>query len=704
MAKSPDIAKGENEKPAAGWFGGVNSNKLPWILPDTEYVWSENTVNRGGVIQTRPGVKTSLTIPGNNPQGCILFKINNPNYTGLPDQYVMVLAIDGNIYAVPYPWITPTNLDFSQWLVPNLSFAPDAAQIIFCIAKQSATLSTSGDIVIVPTYNVLMIQDGTNPCGYYDGVNSGQLTEDAPALQTPIGTWMAWSGDRLWVARGATVLAGDIGNPLSFTERLNTSEGLAGDFHYDDDITALTNSQGQSNQSALIVFTSKTTNSIQSQITDRTLWKTTTNFQQVIYPSLGCIAGKSIANLNGLLYWYASGGLVSSDSAARYYLTSEIHYKDNKMARCKQNLAPDLGLICTASFENYLLVSVPYGDTYNANTMVMDSQILEIDGQSTPFNSWQGVWTGFRPVDWTSDFLQNQYRIFFLSFDYQSSNGSFIHLWEAFQPQRYDQYEYTDSNNVLQLAQNPIYCSWETKQYGDLMDLKKFIYAEMDAVELGGVVNVKINYAGQHGTFNQLQLTQICAQIDLSGVTDPTATLLYNRLGQLRKQYRRFITNSAPDIDPRAQYVVETYTSPNIDKVFSLYVQWCGQMAIEAIRVFADPYAETSQGVQTPVNPENEVNMVSVPGVPFTFAQPVTQATAQTPQTASGTVGTIGYIPNVQAFLNAFSQRYLTVFYSAIPVTWTDLPATAITNLPCCRDSFSPPLQAPIIIEGVAIP
>jgi hypothetical protein len=704
MAKSPDVSKGQFEKASAGWFGGANTNRLPWLIPDTEYVWGENIVNRGGVIQTRPGVKTSLTVPGQNPQGCVLFKINNPDYTGTMNQEVMVLAIDGLIYAVPYPWITPNNLNYAPYLLSGLSFEPDANQIIFCIAKQSATLSTSGDIVIVPTYNVLMIQDGISPAGYYDGVNNGQLNEDSPALQTPRGTWMAFSGDRLWVARGSTLLAGDIGNPLSFTERLNTGQGLAGDFQYDDDITALANSQGQSNQSALIVWTTRTTNSIQSQITDRSLWASTTTFQQVIYPSLGCIAGKSITNNNGLLYWYSAAGLVNSDSAARYYLTSEIHYQDTKMARCKQNLAPDLYGVCTASFENYLMVSVPFGDTLNANTMVLDAQIEDISGIATPIYSWQGVWTGFRPVEWTADYLQNQYRIFFLSLDYQSSNGSFIHLWEAFLPERYDSYEYTDTNNVLQLAQNPIYCSWESKQWGDLMDLKKFQYAEVDATEIGGVVNFKMSYAGQKGSFKQLLLTQINAQIDTTGVTNTQAILLYQRLGTLRKQYRRLVGEDAPENLPRTQYEIESNITENIDKAFSLYLQWCGQMAIQAVRIFANSWAENSRGVPTPAAPESTVNMLSVPGVPFQFDQTVIQSTAQNPQTASGTVGTIGFEPNVQAFLSAFSQRYLTVFYSSIPVSWQDLPATAITNLPCCRDSFTPPSRPPILIEGVEIP
>ena len=684
-------------KAGAGWFAGANSNRLPWLLPDSQFTWGENIATRGGIAQTRPGYKVSLTLPEGNPQGLCLFTINNPNYTGTFEQVMLIAAISGVIYAIPYPWQTPVGLDYSQYIIPGLNFSPDANQIVFCIAKQSAALE-SGTISIVPTQNVLMIQDGLSQAGYYDGVNSGQLNENSPALQTPRGLWMAWSGDRLWVARGSTVIAGDIGNPLSFTERLNTGEGLAGDFQYPFDITALADSQGQSNQSALIIWTNQSTNSIQSQITDRSTWSSTPTFQQVIYPSLGCIAGKSITNSNGLLWWYSPNGLVSSDSAARYYLTSQIKYADVKMARCKQNLNPDLTQICGSSFENYLLMSVPFGDTLNANTMVMDaSELDELEQQA--IHSWQVVWTGTRPVEWASGFIQDQFRIFFLSRDYQNPNGSYNHVWEAFTPYRYDLYEYTDANNTIQLAPYPIYCSLESKQYGDTMDWKTFQYAEIDLAEVGGTVSFKVGYSGQIGSYNTILQTTLQAQTDETQLTDPTAITLYNHVGQyFRKQFRRLITTQAPDTFSRLNYQVESIVNPNIDKAFGLLIQWCGQAAIQCFRIFMNPYAE--YGVGQPTQAEDTTNIVLQTGTSFIFdTPPVIPTTAPTVQP-----GTNGFVPNTFAFLNAFTQRYQPVFYSSIPVSWQDLPQTDTVNLPCCRSSFSPPTEQPILIEGVYIP
>lgn len=50
-------------------------------------------------------------------------------------------------------------------------------------------------------------------------------------------------------------------------------------------------------------------------------------------------------------------------------------------------------------------------------------------------------------------------------------------------------------------------------------------------------------------------------------------------------------------------------------------------------------------------------------------------------------------------FVSPITPRYREPFYSSIPVTWQD-QEFCITCLPCARDTFTPPTQPPIVIDG----
>src|SRR5580658_7425025 len=49
-------------KDVSGFIKGVNSFLDPIEIDDQEVVWAENSVNRGGMWQTRPGFKTQLAL------------------------------------------------------------------------------------------------------------------------------------------------------------------------------------------------------------------------------------------------------------------------------------------------------------------------------------------------------------------------------------------------------------------------------------------------------------------------------------------------------------------------------------------------------------------------------------------------------------------------------------------------------------------
>lgn len=590
--KSPNILDNNRQfvKTATGWLGGVNSVRLPWVLPDAQYRWGVNVVNRGGIPQTRPGFNCLLTLPPGNLQGVHFFRVNQNLVT--PLDYI-VFAVNGLVYAMQFPLVQPD--DWSKFQLPNIKFSATAKNIYWCDAQQSATESANGELQIIPTFSILIMQDGVSQPASWDGTIAQQIPTQLNGIPTlPVGTWMAFSGNRLWVASSNQLAASDLGNPLQFNDTfIGTARGT---FQFFQEITGLVNAIGINRESVLYVFTQDNTSALQSGISDRTTWASTIDFEVILFPSIGCISGRSIVNHVGLLWWYSYQGLVSSDSAAAAYLTSQVKVKDVEMAQSKRNFAPDLSGICAASFESYLLMSVPSGDFLNAHTMALDYSVAnELNGDlANP--AWQSVWTGIRPVEWTTGTVNGVHRIFTASIDYASLPGetSFNHLWEGFQSNREDTYTITNVDNAQVQVSNPIYCSFESKQYGDTMDLKKFDYAEIDLIELAGNVNLVVSYAGTKGPYNEILRKSMNAQIDATNTTNQTVIELFNAVGKFRPQGRRLTTKTAVLNSNCAGF--ESEYDNTIDKAFSLYFQWCGRLGIEAFRIFTKVKDEPDNG------------------------------------------------------------------------------------------------------------
>jgi hypothetical protein len=351
---------------------------------------------------------------------------------------------------------------------------------------------------------------------------------------------------------------------------------------------------GQNNDTKLYVFTDRSTYSIQSGVLDRTQWTSIQNFVTTLYPNIGCIAGNSVAFQAGMMWWYSQGGLISADVAASAYLSSQVLYKDVEMARAKRYMASDYTNICAASFENYLMYSIPYLETLNSATMVLDyAPASEWNQSRSP--AWAGVWTGTRPIMWSSGVINGTPRIFQFSVDYAATNdGSFNHVWECFMPERYDTYLSMNPDGTTTEFYNRIYSSIETALLGDKMDKKQFIYAELDACQIGGTVDVNVSFRGSRGTYNSILKKRLLAVTNqYQYATTPQSTEI-EALGNLRTQYRRLITESA---SRNANFVsCESTDTLDVDKAFSLLIEWCGEMGVEAVRMFLDPWSDKSYG------------------------------------------------------------------------------------------------------------
>lgn len=610
--KSPNIAAGRLEKTTAGWVRGANSVRNPWGLPEDQYKWGVNITNRGGVVQTRPGFAMKLSLPPGNFQGGIVFNANKQFsssetitlsngervqrkaqiYTPegksieLTELSYLVFCVDGKVYYAPFPLQQPKS--WSDYQLSNINLDPTVDKVNFTVATQSAAVSAGNNSTITPAHRLIIVQDGVSSPGYWDGSDTTGMV----STSMPVGYWMAYSGNRLWVANGNIISASDLANPLGWDERESGSG--RGDFSVARPVTALVDYVGQNNDTRLYVFTDRATYSLASGVLDREQWASTPNFQNTLFPTIGCVAGKSIAFQAGQMWWYSQGGLISVDVAASSYLSSQVLYKDVEMAKARRLMAADYTGICSVAFENYLLCSIPYLEALNSATMVLDyAAASEWNQAKTP--AWSGVWTGIRPVEWTTGLIDNQPTCFAFSVDYASTNdGSYNHVWQAFMPNRYDTYLQINQDSTTETLINRIYCQFETALLGDQMDLKQLAFGELDCTQIAGTVDVKVSFRGLRGQYQKILSTRLLALTEQYQFKTSKFVDEIENLGVLQTQYRRLITENV-NRTPKSESC-ESKNTLDVDRAFSFLVEWCGAFGIDAIRMYQDPFSTSSVG------------------------------------------------------------------------------------------------------------
>lgn len=586
--QSPDVQQniyGPRDQQGSVYFiGGCHSGMLPIALGLEQYVWGINVANRGGILQTRPGYQAMLNLPAGNLQGFTSFRPTDSLKTYL------VVAVDGLLY-----YSLPTYGTYAQ--VPGLNFKADAPFIYFCETVKAIEQNPDGSLVEIDPIKILMIQDGMKTRAAYWTGSTGRHLDPSPGVdETPLGSWMEWIGDRLWVAQGSQLLVSDLADPLRFTEIDYLAEGLP--LQLPNECTGLKASE---DQKILLAFTHDSTTVFQASIRDRPKWKETDDFQKLLFPNIGCVAGRSIVNQYGLLWWYSAGGLVNLNTAYQTYRNATITYIDHEMARSKGNLSPMMFPIAGGSFENYMLMSVPSGDSvYNQHTWAMDQAVVGSGSEVTP-SVWNGIWTGTRPVQWTTNSFEDRSRCFFISKDLESHAGTTNRLWEAF----VDRVDGPD---------NPIDCWVETRMHtmgnANRMKLK---FAELYFTEIKGNVDFKIYWRGSRGTWKLFAHKEVVSTQGpfWSNYFGPIQDGKYIR--DTKKQSRYIITDSILDSAKAAQNTgtVEEKTSDNIDRGFSLLINWKGQAALSGYRLIADSYSDADKGdPATQTNEENKERVV----------------------------------------------------------------------------------------------
>ena len=535
-----------------------------WSVPDQlradQYVFGLNIINRGGILRTRPGFDTLFCLPEGNPQGLTVFT----PATGVPH---IVAAVSGKVYVSEPPFTSYREL-------PNILFNPAARFVTWASCLKSTRYLPNGELDFEPTpRKVLVMQDGVGRAAFWDGGESRHLNPTMSEVgtmpgmdETPIGLWMVWSNNRLWVSRGNRIFASDLGNPLKFVDRRYLNE--APSFYLPDDCTGMARAPLDA---GIYVFTKSGCDFIESSIQDRTQWLQVSNMQREAFP-VGCVAGKSIVTNLGLIRWFSAQGWTSINEAQRTNIDSEMPLADNEMAYSKAHLSPDLEPICAASFGSFELVSVPFADRYNTHTWVRDRD-PRVDQKR-----WASVWTGCRPVEWAMDQVNGFDRIFFLSADVDGQNR----VWEAFRSSCKD-------NGC------PITCSvqFRMESFG-IDERQRYSHAELDLAGCLGDVSIMAAVGAWQGAFDRIMTKEIAAsegrvrydQEYGSGGGLP-------QFGSNRSQVRTVRTQSWATPSECNECGIEDNRPQNQDRGFQLFVAWSGRAGIVGLRQF------------TTIDPEN---------------------------------------------------------------------------------------------------
>lgn len=553
------------------FLSGMDSLSEPGSLGPDYFSRSMNTVNRGGVVQCRPGYRCRFTAASGNFQGAAVFRPKQGNV-------VLLYVVAGVLYVSQYP--------FREVSVESgASFSEQARQLFFQQAEQSLQYNDDGSLTLITPRNVMVIQDGAlSAPAVYDGT-SAQTYRGAGSI--PLGGVMAWSGDRLWVARGANLFASDIANPFSFREPDYFATVSA--FTLPGEITALAEVPN-SNIAQLLVFTSSTTSLIQSGVRNRETWNSTPNFQRVLFPAVGCLSDRSITSHLGLLWWYSNFGLTSLDSAGVTQVSSVLPYRDNEMADSKSRLSPDLTGVAMAFFENYLLVSVPYCDKYNRHTWVLDNAPIQL-AEKKSGAAWNSFWTGTRPLQWVYGNFAGSEEIFHFSKDYDGETR----LWESFTPDRLD-----DGCEITW------YLESRGVDAGLPLQLKTFRYADVFLQELEGDVDIAVFWAGaSRGRYKRILTKRIKAS--RGSIRTGSALRYDSTLFAMKKQTRTIRTQDARDLagaETLTSTDVESALAEFIDESFQILIVGSGPGAVQGLRYFFEP----PQGQRGSVSPNKEVS------------------------------------------------------------------------------------------------
>lgn len=643
---SVSLQGGNYNGQAVGWPLGVDSFSHPLFVDPRQLRWLENAVTQGAFMQVRPGYRTASTFdttalgsaartwwlnsdaPVVHPQMLVRFRPSSGSEQ-------LVFAISGSVFFCP---VNPDGSLGGITQIPAFQFNPNADVLVGCRCVQTATIVGGIYKNNIAPRNLLIIQDGVNRAGIWDGSIASRANPEKKITvidgntlfpeawnQTRTGLWMAWSGNRLWVFDGPNGYASDLNDPTHFTEELSLQSFPK--FVFPEDVTgAIDRGTSGTARSQVVVFTHNTTWTLWSGIQNRlpsqfgSGWAYTDDFQTKIFDAVGCVAGKSVIVHRGLLYWKSQGGIVLFDSAQTVNSSQNLPPIDSEMAYSKTTVAPSpegVDITCAGLFDNYVFWSVPTGRVTNgrrycAQTQVLDRQttVVRSSGVQGPFNGgttgWQGVWTGIRPVEWASVKIGGFDRVYGLSLD---ATGV-VRIWEAFQSNRAD-----NGQRIPWL--------FETRTHpaqAKIFDYAEFTHFRLLMDQIGGNVDLLGYWRGLKGTYHELLNTRLTATPGTLFLPLPEFTPMTNNTPtqSLALQGRTVISPNHRGPTTCGSQNVESLWDDAKDHAFSIAVRVTGRAAVSAYLIGVNTVRDDNEGTAQQASGVNETgfNMVPEDGCP----------------------------------------------------------------------------------------
>ena len=399
---------------------GVDSNRNPLLLPPNMAAWAINGSFRTGFISPRPGYRpVAVTWSSETAQEAFEDgKFQGAGRFILKDKTFLVASVSGRLFA--------------------FDLADNSANA-FEITGADTNNPNEDYAYFAQADKYLVIQDGKSAAWIWDGVALRRA--DRTKKEVPTGTWMAYGNGRLWLAQGSQYIGGDLVNSdedlgaataLRFEENTVIAEG--GGFPVPSQITGFAFMPRQDTVAAvgsLLVFTADSIFEFDAPV-DRTVWKSLQYpIQRYALLAFGTECGRSLAGVNGDIFFRASDGIRSFFWARRDF---DTWGNTPVSAEIQRAMAGDsealLGAVSAVNFDNRLLTCgtpqwTARGIVHRTLTSLDFDRISGISEPKQP-PAWDGAWTG---LDWFQ-VISTRVSGTTRCFGFVLSSDGAIRLWE----------------------------------------------------------------------------------------------------------------------------------------------------------------------------------------------------------------------------------------------------------------------------------
>lgn len=535
------------------WLGGANTSLEPEALPAQpypQYAWGINVDNSRGQVSTRDGNTQLLELPGGKPQMLAHFRTTG-NFTDYS-----IAVVSGRVYACPAP--------FTQWRDLGVTLDANVDFCTFEVVERGARRLPADDDgrgrqLICPK-KYIIIQDGINTAVAWDGKGDVQRPN-----QIPIGRWMAYVNNRLFVAVDDEIFWSDVADPFSFYKLGFLAGG--GQWRLRNRCTGLTPApDGQS----LLAFEADACWRflVGTPIKDEAEWKRTVGFQSLILQGIGCLAGNSFVHHYGDLWWWSNKDLMSLRRALAINSEDELADTDLEMTRSRVKFGAVNNNVVGCSHLNYLLINTPINEIWVKN----NSPASLLNQNTSP--AWMGVWTGLRVKQFASFYANGGQgeQLYTLALSRDSDNKT--RIWRMFNGTQ------EDNGKAIKWS-----TEFKAHTFGTPSERKRMRWFDFSLQRIWGDLNITGFFKGLRGGWKQILTKEVKAARDL----DDSG----NRIVQYRRIYSQEVFGEALICSDCG---VESDDIDQLDVAFQIMIQGEGIASIDTYRIAAFTDAEAYRG------------------------------------------------------------------------------------------------------------